>query len=295
MTVDSGTTAQDEVQQLAISSKSPASSITIRPASGWVPLNLRDLWEYRELLYFLVWRDLKVRYKQTVLGIGWVVLQPLATTLIFSIIFGALARIPSADMPYPVLALSGLVLWNYFAATLSRSGSSLISNANLITKVYFPRLIIPLAGAINGLVDLAVAFSILIIAMALFGITPSSTILILPLSLALLFGLALGVSLWLAALNVRYRDVNYLLPFLIQVWMYASPIIYPTTLIPERWRILYGLNPMVGIVEGFRWALTGRGEIPISTFLFSVFVVLLVMTSGMIFFRRVERTFADVV
>jgi lipopolysaccharide transport system permease protein len=270
-------------------------TVDIEPTRGWAALNLRDLWAYRELLYFLVWRDLKVRYKQTALGVAWVVIQPLLATLIFSVIFGYLMRVPSGDLPYPIFAFAALAPWTYFAGTLTRSGTSLVTNSQLITKVYFPRLIIPLAGVVNGLVDLAAACVVLLLLMLFFGVVPSLTALSLPCFVLLAIGTALGVSLWLAALNVRYRDVNHVLPFLTQVWMYATPVVYSSSLIPERWRLLYGINPMAGVVEGFRWGLTGRGEPPGLISVVSTAAVCLLLVSGVLFFRQTERTFADVV
>ncbi len=267
----------------------------IRPAHGWAALNLRELWQYRELLSILVWRDLKVRYKQTALGVAWIVLQPLTTTLIFSLIFGQLVHVPSGDLPYPVFVLAALVPWTYFATTLTRSSTSLVQNAHLITKVYFPRLMIPLAGTINGLADLAIACVSLMLLMLFFGLLPSSSILLAPFFLMLVFALALGASLWLAACHVHYRDIDHLLPFMLQVWMYASPVVYPSSLIPERWQPLYFLNPMAGAVEGFRWAVTGHGQAPGITLVPSAIAVLAILASGAIFFRRTERTFADVV
>jgi lipopolysaccharide transport system permease protein len=272
-----------------------APTIEIQPTRGWAALKLSDLWEYRELLYFLVWRDLKVRYKQTALGIAWVVIQPLLATAIFTLIFGYLVGVSSGSLPYPVFAFSGLVPWTYFAGTLTRSGTSLVSNSALITKVYFPRLLIPLSGALNGLVDLAVALLVLLGLMLVLGVVPSAGAFTLPLFVLLAIASALGVSLWLAALNVQYRDVNHILPFLVQVWMYATPIVYPSSLIPDRWRAVYALNPMVTVVEGFRWGLTGVGQLPLSMVLVSTSVAIGVLVSGVIFFRRTERTFADII
>lgn len=273
----------------------PSTQLVIEPTRGLASLKLRELWEYRELLYFLVWRDLKVRYKQTVLGVAWVVLQPLVATLIFTVVFGNLARIPSGELPYPLFAFAALLPWQYFAGALTRSGTSLVNSAHLITKIYFPRLIIPLAGVINGLVDFGISFLVLIALMLFYGVVPGVAIVTLPLFLLMAIATALGVSLWLAALGVRYRDVNHLLPFLAQVWMYATPVVYPATLFPERWRPLLGLNPMAGVVEGFRWALTNRGEPPGPLLWVSVVIVVVLLVSGMLFFRNTERTFADVV
>lgn len=280
---------------VTIPTKSAQPSIRIRPSRGWVSLHLHDLWEYRELLYFLVWRDVKVRYKQTVLGVSWVIVQPLATTLIFTLIFGNLAKIPSDNLPYALFAMAGLIPWNYFSAAFSRGGQSLVGSANLISKVYFPRLIIPIAGVLGGLVDAVIVLALLLILMPFFGATPSSAIFTLPLFLLLAVATALGASFWLSALNVQYRDIGYLVPFIAQFWMYATPVVYPASLIPEKWRILYGLNPMTGVVEGFRWALFGPGEPPGPMLAVSVLMVVVLLVSGAYFFRRMEKTFADVV
>lgn len=267
----------------------------IQASRGWVSLQLKELWEYRELLYFLVWRDVKVRYKQTALGVAWVVLQPVLTTVIFTIIFGNLAKIPSENLPYAVFAMAGLVPWNYFSAAVSRGSASLVGSANLISKVYFPRLIIPLTGVISGLVDMAISFGVLLVAMLVFGVIPTWAVVTLPFFLLMAITTALGVSLWLAALNVEYRDVGYLIPFLMQFWLYATPVVYPASLIPDQWKILYGLNPMAGVVEGFRWALFGTGEPPGLLLLVSALVTVALLVSGLFFFRRMEKTFADTV
>lgn len=270
-------------------------TIRIQPSRGWVSLQLEQVWEYRELLYFLVWRDVKVRYKQTALGVAWVVLQPLLTTVIFTVIFGNLAKMPSENLPYAVFAMAGLVPWNYFAGAFSRGGTSLVGSANLISKVYFPRLIIPMTGVLAGLVDMGIAFLVLIAVMLFFGVIPTLAVVTLPFFVLLAIATALGVSLWLSALNVQYRDIGHLIPFLTQFWMYATPVVYPASLLPAGWRIIYGLNPMVGVVEGFRWALFGTGEGPGLMLLVSVVTVLALLISGAFFFRRMEKTFADVV
>jgi len=272
-----------------------STQLVIEPTRGWAVLKLGEVWEYRELLYFLVWRDVKVRYKQTALGVLWVVLQPLVATVIFTVVFGNLAKIPSGNLPYPLFAFAALLPWNYFAGALTRAGTSLVNNANLITKIYFPRLIIPLAGVINGLVDFGISLIVLVALMIYYGVVPNAAVLLLPFFLLMAIGTALGVSLWLAALGVQYRDVNYLLPFLSQVWMYATPVVYPASLFPERWRPLLGLNPMAGVVEGFRWALTGSGDAPGPLLLVSVGIIVVLLVSGLVFFRNTERTFADVV
>jgi lipopolysaccharide transport system permease protein len=230
-----------------------------------------------------------------VLGVAWVVLQPVVATLIFTAIFGYFVRLPTPDLPYPIFAFSGFLIWGYFAGVLTRSGTSLVNNAHLITKVYFPRLLVPLAGTLNGLVDLLVGMIVLLLFMPFFGVVPSVTILATPVFVALALVSALGVSLWLSALDVKYRDVKHILPFLVQVWMYASPIIYPSTMIPSSLQPVYGLNPMVGAVEGFRWAMTGRGEPPLLLVAISGIVGLLFLASGAMFFRRTERTFADTI
>ncbi len=269
--------------------------IRIRPARGWVSLHLRDLWEYRELLYFLVWRDVKVRYKQTVLGIAWVIIQPLATTLIFTVIFGNLAKIPSDNLPYAVFALSGLAPWNYFSSAFSRGSLSLVGSAHLISKVYFPRLIIPIAGVLSGLVDFAIVLVLAFALMLFYSIALSPWVIALPLYILMAIATALGVSLWLSALNVQYRDVGYLIPFVAQLWLYATPVVYPSSLIPAQWRFLYALNPMTSVVEGFRWSLFGTGEPPGAMLAISIGVVLALLLSGAFFFKRMEKSFADVV
>jgi lipopolysaccharide transport system permease protein len=273
----------------------PVPTTIIEPSSGWVGLQLGQVWRYRELLYFLVWRDVKVRYKQTSLGVAWVVLQPLATTLILTVIFGSLAKLPSNNLPYAVFALAGLVPWNYFSASLSRGANSLIGSANLISKIYFPRLIIPIAAVLSGLLDAVVVLGLMFALMFFYGIVPSSTIVALPFFLLLAVAAALSISLWLAALNVHYRDVSYLVPFLTQFWLYATPVVYPLNLVPERWRGLYSLNPMVGVVEGFRAALFGSTETPWRFVAVSVVTVTVLLVGGLLFFRRTEKTFADVV
>jgi lipopolysaccharide transport system permease protein len=272
-----------------------AAVLSIQPSRGWVSLKLRDLWEYRELMYFLVWRDVKVRYKQTALGVAWVVLQPILTTIIFTVIFGNLAKMPSDNLPYAVFALAGIVPWNFFSGAITRGSMSLVGNAGMISKVYFPRLVMPTAAVMAGIVDLAIVLVLLFGLMIYFGVVPTLAIVTLPLFLLLALVTALGVSLWLAALNVRYRDVNYIVPFITQFWLYATPVVYPSSLIPDKWRILYGLNPMAGVVEGFRWAVLGTNEAPGPMLAVSVAISAFLLISGAYFFRRVERTFADVI
>jgi lipopolysaccharide transport system permease protein len=271
------------------------SAIIIRPGGGLFRLDLKAVWHYRELLYFLVWRDVKVRYKQTAIGAGWAVFQPLMTMLVFTVVFGSFAKLPSDGLPYPIFAYAALLPWNSFAQATGRSGVSLVGSANLISKVYFPRLIVPLSAAVAPLVDFAIAFVILLAMMAWLGIAPTWGVLALPLFLLLALATALAVGLWLSALNVRYRDVGYAIPFVVQIWMYASPVAYPVSLVPERWRVLYSLNPMAGVIEGFRWALLGRGTLDFGATAASAVLVGALLLGGLVYFRRVERTFADVV
>jgi lipopolysaccharide transport system permease protein len=267
----------------------------IRPATGWVPLRLRELWEYRELLYFLTWRDIKVRYKQTALGAAWAVIQPFFTMVVFSIFFGRLAKLPSEGVPYPVFTYCALVPWTYFATALTQSSNSLVDHARLITKVYFPRILVPAAAVIAGLVDLAIAFVVLVGMLLWYGVTPGPAVLLLPLLALLATITALAVGLWLSALNVQYRDVKYTIPFLVQFWLFLTPVAYSSTLVPERWRALYALNPMTGVVEGFRWALLGHRAAPGPMLLISIASVLLLLIGGLFYFRRMEQRFADVV
>ncbi len=269
--------------------------LTIRPSQGWMPLKLGELWEYRELLYFLVWRDIKVRYKQTARGAAWAVIQPFFTMVVFSVFFGHLAKMPSDGIPYPIFTYCALLPWQLFAYALGQSGNSLVANQSLITRVYFPRLVIPISAVLAGLVDFAVAFVVLLGMMLYYGIVPAIAILTLPLFLLLAVATALAVGLWLSALNVEYRDVRYTIPFLTQFWLFLTPVAYPSSLVPERWRALYGLNPLAGVVEGFRWALLGRSGPPDPLIGVSVLVVVLLLVGGLYYFRRMEKTFADVV
>ena len=258
-------------------------------------LDLQAIWQYRELLYFLAWREVKVRYKQTVIGAAWAILQPVMTMFIFTLIFGTFIKIPSDGIPYPIFAYAGLLPWTYFSEATVRSSGSLVSDANLLRKVYFPRLIIPLAAAITPAVDLALAFLVMLGLMIWYGVTPTANALFLPLFLALAFSIALAVGLWLSALNVKYRDVRHTVPFLVQVWMYATPIVYPISMVPENWRFLLALNPMAGIIEGFRWGLLGKESPDFSVMIANALVVIALLFSGLVFFRRMERIFADVV
>lgn len=269
--------------------------LIIQPTQGWMKINFREIWEYRELLYFLVWRDIKVRYKQTALGATWAVLQPVMTMIVFSVFFGRLAKVPSDGIPYPIFAYTALLPWQLFAFALSESANSLVGSQNLIQKVYFPRLVIPMASVLAGLVDFAIAFVVLLGMMAYYGIHPTAAILVLPAFIVFAVAAALSVGLWLSALNVQFRDVRYTIPFLTQFWMFATPVAYPSSLVPEKWRALYGLNPMAGVVEGFRWALLGKSTSPGPLLWVSVAAVILLLIGGLTYFRRMESTFADVV
>lgn len=267
----------------------------VREPSVGVSLRLRELLEYHELIYFLVWRDLKVRYKQTALGVAWVAIQPLMTMIVFTIFFGNLAKVPSDGLPYPVFSFTALLPWQLFANALNTSSNSLVNNRDLITKLYFPRLIIPLASIIAGFVDFCIAFLVLIAMIIYYGIVPTSAVFTLPLFILLTIATSTAVSLWLSALNVEYRDVRYTIPFLTQFWLFLTPIAYPSNLVPEKWRILYGLNPMAGVVEGFRWALLGKTNVSWTIITVSVFIVIILLVGGLVYFRRMERTFADIV
>jgi lipopolysaccharide transport system permease protein len=279
--------------QEAVSEALP--TLHIRPSSGWASLGLKELWAYRELLYFLTWRDIKVRYKQTVLGAAWAIIQPVFMMIVFSLFFGRLAKVPSDNIPYPVFVYCALLPWQLFAHALAESSNSLVSNERLITKVYFPRLVIPISAVCGGLIDFAIAFVVLLALMFFYGIVPGLAILTLPLFILLAVATALGVGLWLSALNVQYRDVRYTITFLTQFWLFATPVAYPSSIVPERWRALFGLNPMAGVVEGFRWALLGKAERPGAILAVSVCVVILILVGGLFYFRRMEKSFADVV
>lgn len=267
----------------------------IQPSRGLVSLRLKDLWQYRELLYFMIWRDIKVRYKQTALGAAWAVLQPLLTMVVFTIFFGKLAKVPSDGIPYPIFSFCALLPWQLFARSLTESSNSLVTNQRLITKVYFPRLVIPLAAVLAGLVDFAIAFLVLVGLMFYYGIFPGLALLALPLFLLLAIVTSLAASLWLSALNVQYRDIKYTLPFLIQFWLFASPVAYSSSLVPAPWRLLYGLNPMVGVIEGFRWSLLGKTEAVWPLVITSAVLVAGLLWGGLVYFRQMEKTFADVV
>ena len=269
--------------------------IVIKPSRGWLTVRLNELWQYRELLYFLAWRDIKVRYKQTVVGAAWAIIQPFFTMVVFTLFFGKLAKIPSEGVPYPIFSYAGLLPWTFFAQAMNQSSDSLVANANLITKVYFPRLAVPLSATLAPLVDFCIAFIVLIGMMFYYQIFPTGTLIWLPAFLLLAFATSLGVGLWLSALNVQYRDVRYTVPFLTQLWLFATPVIYPSGSVHGPWRIILGLNPMTGVVEGFRWALLGIGAAPGAMTYTSMGVSLLLVFTGLIYFNRMEKTFADIV
>jgi lipopolysaccharide transport system permease protein len=265
----------------------------IEPPHGWFDLRLKELWAYRELLYFFVWRDVKIRYKQTAIGVLWVVLQPLLTMLVFTLFFGKLAKLPSQGLPYPVFYFAAVVPWMYFSTALLTATNVVVEHQRVITKVFFPRLILPFSAVLSGLVDFTIGFIVLIIFTFSYGIHPGPPALLLPLFLLLAVLTALGVGLWLSALNALYRDVRYLMAFLVQFWMLASPVAYPSSMVPAKYRWLYGLNPMAGVIDGFRWSLTGHGQPPSTVFIASSVVVCLVLFGGLLFFNRMEVSIAD--
>ena len=275
--------------------ESNAPVIVVKPSKGWISLKLGELWEYKELLYFLAWRDIKVRYKQTVLGAAWAIVQPFFTMVVFSLFFGKLAKVPSDGIPYPIFAYAALVPWTFFANGLNQSSNSQVGSANLIKKVYFPRLVVPIASVISGVFDFILAFLVLLGMMLYYGIFPKANIVWLPFLLLLTLTTSLGVGLWLSALNVQFRDVRYTVPFLTQFWLFATPIAYPSSLLSQPWRTLYGINPMVGVVEGFRWALLGTDTAPGAIVLVSSLVALALLVGGAFYFRRLEKSFADVI
>jgi lipopolysaccharide transport system permease protein len=264
------------------------------PSKGWVWPKLRELWEFRELLFFFAWRDIKVRYRQTVMGVLWAIIQPFFTMVIFSLFFGRLANIPSDGLPYPVFSFAALVPWTFFANALAQASNSLVVNANMVKKIYFPRLALPIATVLAGVIDFVLAFIVLLGIMLYYGLVPTINIIWLPLFSLLALITSIGVSLWLAAMNVQFRDVRYTIPFLTQAWLFVTPIAYPSSLLPEPWRIVYGLNPMAGVVEGFRWALLGTDTAPGEMIIVSSLVALTLFISGAFYFRRMEQSFADV-
>jgi len=269
-------------------------TILIKPSKGWVSLRLDELWAYRELLYFFIWRDVKIRYKQTIMGVSWAIIQPLFTMVIFSLFFGRLAGIPSDDVPYPIFSYAALVPWTFFSNAFIQASNSLVNNAGMIKKIYFPRLAVPLATVLAGSFDFVLAFIVLLGMMLYFGITPSINVIWLPFFVLLALITSLGVGLWFSVMNVQFRDVRYIVPFLSQAWMFATPIAYPSSLLPEPWRTIYGINPMAGVVEGFRWALLGTKTAPGPIIIVSTLVSVALLVSGAFYFRRMEKTFADV-
>jgi homopolymeric O-antigen transport system permease protein len=282
--------------QVAVTARPLESSVVrIEARRGWFALDLAELWAYRDLVYFFVWRDIKVRYKQTVIGAAWAVLQPVLTMLVFSLFFGKLAKIPSQGLPYPIFYYSALLPWMYFATAMQGATNIVVENQRVITKIYFPRVVLPIASVTSGLLDFAISFVVLLALMAFYRIVPTAAVIWLPLFTLLAVLTALGVGLWLSALNAIYRDVRYVVPFLVQFWMFASPVAYPSSLVPEKWRWLYGLNPMAGVIEGFRWALTGHGEPPSILLAASSIAVVLLVLSGLVYYHAVEGTIADVV
>jgi len=266
----------------------------IEPSKSWLSIGWKEMWMYRELLFFLTWRDIKIRYKQTVLGFSWAILQPFLTMVVFSLFFGRLANIPSDGVPYPIFNYTALLPWHFFEYSITTSANSVVTNANMITKVYFPRMFVPVSTIFSGLVDFAIAFVVLIGMMIFYKISPTMGVLLLPFFLLLAFITAMGVSLWMSALNVKYRDVRYIVPFLMRFWFFATPIAYPSTLLEEPWRTVFGLNPMVGVVEGFRWALLGT-QPPQAMIFLSVMVAIALLISGLFYFNRTEKTFADII
>jgi len=289
--------------QTTLTTKPEEEILILRPTHGWAALNLRDLWVYRELIYFLSWRDVKVRYKQTALGVAWAIIQPFFTMVVFTIFFGKLAKVPTNDVPPPIFYMTGLLPWGLFTKAITDAGHSLVMNRSMITKVYFPRLAIPIASVLGGLVDFVIAFAILVGMILYYNYAPGSTyhvattrlVWTLPLFLLLDIITSLGVGLWLSALNVNYRDINYILPFLTQFWLFITPIAYPASLIPAEWQLIYSLNPMTGVVEGFRWAFLGAGTPPSPMLAVSTTISIIVLISGLFYFRRMEQTFADMV
>src|SRR5574340_49107 len=282
---------------MVVPASTPRSSETvlIRPSTGLAALNLGDLWIYRELILFMIWRDLKVRYKQTLLGAAWAVIQPVLTMLVFNFVFGTVAKVPTDGVPYPIFSYTALLPWGLFTTALNTASRSLTANQNMITKIYFPRLVLPMASVLGGVVDFGIAFVILIVMLVYYHVTPTAAVWTLPLFLLLALITALGTALWLSAINVQYRDVNYVLPFLTQFWLFLTPVAYSAKVISEKWQIVYSLNPMAGVVNGFRWALLGAGSGPGLTLWVSIAISVLVLFSGLFYFRNMERTFADTI
>lgn len=273
----------------------PRAVVVLRPRTGMLELDMPEVWRYRELLYFLIWREIKVRYKQAAIGAGWAIIQPVLMVLIFSAVFGMFARIPSDGFPYPVFAFTAVLAWMYFSQALARCSTSLVDDSDLIRKIYFPRLILPFAAVVAPLVDLLLASPVLLALMLWYGVIPSANMLMLPFFVLLALLLALACGLWLGPINVRYRDIKHVIPFLIQVWMYASPVVYPVSMVPERWQLVYSLNPMVGVIEGFRWSFLGLGSPNLAAIAISTAAVLVLLTGGLRYFARTQRYFADVI
>ncbi len=291
------TTNQSIAENLSkpVKKESSRPALRIQASRGWTSLRLKEVWEYRGLISIFVWRDLKVRYRQTVVGALWAIIQPFLTMVVFSVFFGRLAGMPSDSIPYPIFSYAALVPWTFFANSINQASNSLVNHAEMIKKIYFPRLTMPIASLLGGLVDFLLAFIILLGMMLYYGFVPTINILWFPFFVLLAMMTALGVSLWLSAMNVQFRDVRYMISFITQVWLFATPVAYPSSLLSEPWRTLYGLNPMVGVVEGFRWALLGTGAAPGPIFVVSFFVAFLILVSGVYYFRRMEKTFADVI
>jgi lipopolysaccharide transport system permease protein len=282
--------------QAVVAAKPPESPVVrIEAHRGWLALDLGELWAYRDLIYFFVWRDIKVRYKQTVIGAAWAILQPVLTMLVFSLFFGKLARIPSQGLPYPIFYYTALLPWNYFATAMQGSTNIVVENQRVITKIYFPRVVLPISSILSGLLDFAISFAVFLALMAYYRMVPTRAVIWLPAFMLLAVLTALGVGLWLSALNALYRDVRYVVPFLVQFWLFASPVAYPSSLVPAKWRWLYGLNPMAGVIEGFRWALTGHGDPPSILLAASSGAVVLLVLSGLVYYHAMEGTIADVV
>lgn len=288
-------TEQKQADSQIVAQDTRKPTVVIVPEKGWMSINLRELWAFRDLLFFMSWRDISVRYKQTLLGVAWAIIQPLFSTIVFSLFFGRLAKVGSDGIPYPIFAYAAQLPWQYFSSALSGSANSLVGSATIITKTYFPRMTIPLAAVITPLFDFVIAFAFIFVMMPIYHVTPTWNVVWLPLFMVLAFMTALGVGLWLAAMNVQYRDIKYAIGFLLQLWMFASPVVYSTTLVPEQWRIVYGLNPMAGVISGFRWALLGTNTGPDNMMFVSVGVALLILVSGAFYFRRMEKNFADMI
>ena len=283
-------TVQTTANTANVTNKTPVT--IIKPSKGWLPVDLHELWEYRDLLYFFVWRDIKIRYKQTFLGFAWALIQPLLAMIIFTLFFGNLAKIPSDGIPYPIFTYAALLPWTLFSESLTRSTNSMVTNANIIQKVYFPRVALPISSVLSPLLDFGIAFTILILMMVYYSIMPTTNIILLPAFILLAVITSLGIGLWTSALNAMYRDFQYVIPFIIQIWMYASPVVYPVSMIPEKYQFLYGLNPMAGVIEGFRWVVLGA-DAPKSVIIVSVAISILILVSGAFFFQHMQKTFAD--